>query len=126
MTILLSDHILSASGFSADENFRKVEQGVSGLTFFDRGYAGLPEPFVASAIADAALDKAFYALPRAAERRYTKLEKAVILSVAGALKNTPVDPAGERVLFILSTTKGNVFLLDPAEREGYEPEQVYL
>jgi 3-oxoacyl-[acyl-carrier-protein] synthase-1 len=125
MTTLLSDNILSALGFTTDENFRKVRQGVSGLTYF-AGRFGLPEPFVASAIDGEALDAAFYRLPRAAEKTYTKLEKAAILSVSEALKGTPIDPADDRVLFILSTTKGNVGLLDEAENGGYEPEQVYL
>ncbi|MDR1103544.1 MAG: beta-ketoacyl synthase [Tannerella sp.] len=126
MTTLLSDSIVSALGFTADENFRRVRDGVSGLTFFDGQQMGVSEPFVASAIDGAALDEAFYALPRTAEKRYTRLEKAVILSVADALKGRSIDPSGERVLFILSTTKGNVSLLDTAESEGCEPEQVYL
>ncbi|MDR1336046.1 MAG: beta-ketoacyl synthase [Tannerella sp.] len=128
MTILLSDNIVSALGFTTDENFRRVRDGVSGLTFFDGQETGVSGPFVASAIDGAALDEAFYALPRAAEKRYTRLEKAVILSVADALKGRSIDPSGERVLFILSTTKGNVSLLDTAESEGEgcEPGQVYL
>ncbi|MDR3268221.1 MAG: beta-ketoacyl synthase [Tannerella sp.] len=126
MTTLLNDNILSALGFTTDENFRKVKQGISGLTPF-AGRFDLPEPFVASAIDSQALETAFDSLPRVPEkRRYTRLEKAAIVSVAEALKGTPVDPAGDRVLFILSTTKGNVFLLDPAENNGYEPEQLYL
>ncbi|MDR2765238.1 MAG: beta-ketoacyl synthase [Tannerella sp.] len=126
MTTLLSDNIISALGFTTDENVRKVRDGVSGLLFFDGQETGVSEPFVASAIDGAALDSAFYTLPRATEKRYTRLEKAVILSVTNALKDLPTDPAGERVLFILSTTKGNVCLLDSTESEGYEPEQVYL
>jgi 3-oxoacyl-[acyl-carrier-protein] synthase-1 len=126
MTVLVSDNIVSALGFTTNENFRKVREGVSGLTFFDGQRMGVPEPFVASVIDDAALDSAFHTLPRAAEKRYTRLEKAAILSVADALNGLPIDPAGERVLFILSTTKGNVFLLDSAESEGYEPAQVCL
>ncbi|MDR2042654.1 MAG: beta-ketoacyl synthase [Tannerella sp.] len=126
MTTLLGDSIVSALGFTTDENFRKVRDGLSGLTFFDGRQWGVSEPFVASVIDDAALDRAFHALPRAAEKRYTRLEKAVILSVANALKDSPVDPSGEGALFILSTTKGNVFLLDPDESGNFEPVQVCL
>ncbi|MDR1456250.1 MAG: beta-ketoacyl synthase [Tannerella sp.] len=126
MTTLLSDNIVSALGFTADENFRKVREGASGLTFFDGPQMGVSEPFVASVIDGAALDGAFHALPRATEKRYTRLEKAVILSVANALKGVAVDPSSAGVLFILSTTKGNVFLLDPDDNDGYEPERVCL
>jgi 3-oxoacyl-[acyl-carrier-protein] synthase-1 len=126
MTTLLSDSIVSALGFTTDDNYRKVRDGVSGLTFFDGQRMGVSEPFVASAIDDAALDRAFHALPRATDKRYTRLEKAVILSIANALKGLPIDPTGEQVLFILSTTKGNIYLLDSDESENCEPLQVCL
>jgi 3-oxoacyl-[acyl-carrier-protein] synthase-1 len=42
------------------------------------------------------------------------------------LKGTGIDPADEQVLFVLSTTKGNIFLLQENEQRGYEPEQLYL
>jgi 3-oxoacyl-[acyl-carrier-protein] synthase-1 len=125
MTVLLSDNIVSALGFTTEENFRKVEQGISGLACCaDR--LDLPEPFVASVIDKDALEAAFHRLPQAQATRCTQLEKAAIVSVAEALKDTGIDPSGDRVLFILSTTKGNVFLLDPADSAGYESEQRYL
>lgn len=132
MTVLLSDHIVSGLGFTAEENYRNVKQGVCGLKFFaDR--CDIPEPFMASEIDDERLEEAFGELVAGASIvgdiaavNYTKLEKASIVSVAGALKNTAVDPADDRVLFILSTTKGNVFLLDENERAGYERDQIYL
>lgn len=125
MTTLLSDNIISALGFTAEENYRKAKQGVSGLSCFTDCF-DLPEPFVASIIDDVLLEQAFAALPPV-RKQYTKLEKAAILSVSEALKGVSFDPADERVLFILSSTKGNVFLLDLEEKKnGYEPEQVYL
>jgi 3-oxoacyl-[acyl-carrier-protein] synthase-1 len=96
------------------------------LTFFEGVYAGLPEPFVASAINDEALDAAFSGLSYRAAERYTKLEKAAIVSVADAVERTGLDPADDRVLFIFSSTKGNVHLLDAALHEAYEAERVYL
>ena len=57
---------------------------------------------------------------------YTFPEKAAILSISEALKDTGINPADEKVLFILSTTKGNVALLEPSRREAYEPERIYL
>jgi 3-oxoacyl-[acyl-carrier-protein] synthase-1 len=64
--------------------------------------------------------------PAPTKNQYTKLERAAILSVAEALKHTDINPADGQVLFILSTTKGNVFLLDSYPNEGYEPEQLFL
>ncbi|MDR2917264.1 MAG: beta-ketoacyl synthase [Tannerella sp.] len=136
MTILLNDNIISSLGFTAEENYRNVKQGVCGLQFFADRY-GLPEPLMASEIDDVRLNESFsgvyaersaigsWAQERSAVK-YSKLEKASIVSVAEALKDTDIDPLGERVLFILSTTKGNVFLLDENESEGYEREQLLL
>ena len=86
---------------------------------------------MASEIDDTALNAAFMEteteyIPSATKANYTKLEMAAIVSVAGALKTAAIDAADKRVLFIFSTTKGNVFLLDEHERFGYEAEQVFL
>lgn len=149
MTLLLSDNIISALGFTAEENYRNVKQGVCGLKFFADRYH-LPEPFMASEIDDARLNAAFDAVsseqsakikanPFVASARqegtkgaspakinYTKLEKAAIVSAADALKIANIDPSEAGVGFVLSTTKGNVFLLDENAQEGYEREQLYL
>ena len=132
MTVFIGDNIISALGFSSKENYNNVKKGVSGLKFFRDRY-DLPEPFMASEIDEARLNEAFEEslLVRIANTRqqginYTKLEKACIVSVADASKNAKIDLSDKRVLFILSTTKGNVFLLDENERCGYEHNQLYL
>jgi 3-oxoacyl-[acyl-carrier-protein] synthase-1 len=131
MTVWLGDNIISALGFTAEENYRNVKQGVSGLQLFADRY-GLPEPFMASEIDDDRLNSAFEKLsaasPADADREAfrTRLEKAAVVSVAGALKDTGIDPAGRNVLFVLATTKGNVFLLDENRPDGYEQNQLYL
>jgi 3-oxoacyl-[acyl-carrier-protein] synthase-1 len=133
MTVLLGDNIISALGFTAEENYGNVKRGVCGLKSFAGRY-DLPEPFVASEIDDDRLNEAFeeisalYAarLPVVAKPNYSRLEKASIVSVTEALKGTGVDPSDGNVLFVLSMTKGNVFLLDENERKGYELEQLYL
>ena len=130
MTVLLGDNIISALGFTSAENFVNVKNGVSGLKFFSDRY-DLPEPLMASEIDDARLNEAFEqyggGVPGKTQNiNYTKLEKACIVSIAEALKDAKIDLSSERVLFILSTTKGNVFLLDENEQCGYERNQLYL
>ena len=127
MTTLLGDNIISALGFTTEENFLSAKQGLSGLTYFT-DYLGLPEPFVAAAIDEERLDEKYQQLSGSgsASPKYTKLEKAAIVSISEALQSVQIDPADDRVLFILSSTKGNVFLLDANERDKYEPEQLYL
>ncbi|MDR2773741.1 MAG: beta-ketoacyl synthase [Tannerella sp.] len=147
MTILLGDNIISALGFTTEENYRNVKRGVSGLHFLADRYR-LPEPFMASEIDDVRLNGAFEKIllefsanagkdkngehPEASRMtpaghpNYSKLEKASIVSVAGALKGSGIDPSGRDVLFILSTTKGNIFLLNENGQEGYGQDQLYL
>ena len=130
MTVCTGDNVVSALGFTAEENYRNVKQGRTGLRLYRERF-GLPEPFMASEIDDTALNAAFVEteteyMPSATKANYTKLEMAAIVSVAGALKTAAIDAADKRVLFIFSTTKGNVYLLDEHERFGYEAEQVFL
>ena len=125
MTTLVSDNIISSLGLTTDENFDSVKQGNSGLAFFGH-YFDVPEPCVASMIDGKKLNETFRHLPNVSHQKYTFLEKAAILSISNALKTTEINPAHEKVLFILSTTKGNVFLLDPLLNKGYETERIYL
>jgi len=150
MTVFLGDNIISALGFTSEENYRNVKNCVSGLRFFADRY-DLPEPFMASEIDNELLDEAFSKLTQestfkseqedltescmsnsknvysaACGVKYSKMEKACIVSIADSLKDTGVAPSDKRVLFLLSTTKGNVFLLDENERQGYEHNQLYL
>ena len=129
---LVSDNIISSIGFTTDDNYRNVKQGTSGLCFYS-GNFDLPEAFVASMIDVEKLDDEFSRLqnqkPETGNQKpvnYTKLEKAAILSISEALKNTEINPCDEKVLFVLSTTKGNIFLLESFHRGYYELEQIYL
>ena len=64
----------------------------------------------------------------------TSLEKAAILSVVYANKEAQIDLSSERTIFILSTTKGNVDLLDmrlsdmryETSQISYLKSQIYL
>jgi 3-oxoacyl-[acyl-carrier-protein] synthase-1 len=56
---------------------------------------------------------------------YTPLEKAAILSVTQAAKESAIDLSDPSVLFILSSTKGNIYLLDEKE-PGFFRDHLYL
>ena len=147
MTIILSDNVISSLGFTTEENFKKVKNGVCGLQFFDERFK-IPEPFMASEIDEVRLDNTFkkvfsiYSniiekcnlddnikeelLRKRKNVNYTKLEKACIVSISNALEGTDIDSTDDGVNIILSTTKGNIFLLDENELNGYDREQLYL
>ncbi|MDR2119758.1 MAG: 3-oxoacyl-ACP synthase [Tannerella sp.] len=115
------DNIISSLGFTARENYESVKSGRSGIARHERW--GLPEPFMASLIDRERLNDSFASLRHCAND-YTPFEKAAILSVSDAAA-TRIDLSDPRVLFLLSTTKGNVHLLDENETRPH-PDAVYL
>jgi len=114
MITCVSHNIISPLGSTSSENYAAVKSGLSALRRYD-GLWRLPEPFFASL-----LDREAYA-----DDRHTIDEKIVIDSISKALESTDIDTTTTKVLFIISTTKGNVFLLDKREK-GYSQERVRL
>ena len=126
-TVIAASNIVSALGFTTDEVFDNVRQGRNGLRLLTDRF-DLPEPFMASEIDGARLDEAFARLqpPTLPDGAYTRFEQAAIVSAADALRLSGLDPTWWRIRFFLSTTKGNVHLLDPRETAGHSADQLYL
>lgn len=121
MIVKVADNIVSPLGFTSAENYLSVKEGKSMLNRYSN-FWDIPEPFVASLINRDLLDDAVGSL-RVDD--CTVFEKAVILSVSKALMQTNIDAGSDKVLFILSTTKGNVYLLDK-DVTGFPKERVLL
>ena len=113
------DNIISSLGFTTEENFSAVKNGISGLKHYDVGAFDLPEAFMASLIDRERLNDEFAAMQCVFATSLTSLEKAAILSVHNANEEAQIDLSNEKVLFILSTTKGNIDLLESEGR--YRP-----
>ena len=122
MIVSVADHIISPLGMTSEENYEAVKAGRSALRRYE-GLWNLPEAFTASLMDRKVVEDAFASLP--VEKEYTFFEKIVLLSASKAIERAGIDPSSERVLFILSTTKGNVFLLDKRET-GFPQERVLL
>lgn len=119
----VADNIISPLGLTTEENYRAVCDGRSALRRYE-GLWNLPEPFVASLLDRQVVESAFSAIAHndrsPVPQAYTFFEKMVILSVSTAAAQVPIDLASERVIFVLSTTKGNVHLL--AESDNWRPD----
>jgi 3-oxoacyl-[acyl-carrier-protein] synthase I len=103
---VVSDNIFSPLGTTTAENFSRLKAGVSAVRRHDRPeMAG--EPFYA-ALFDPAV---------ASGGPYTKFEQLLLASISEALETGDVDPRDPRTILILSTTKGNISLLE-AEAGG--------
>lgn len=122
MIVKLADNIVSPLGFTSEANYLAVKSGKSALRFYADKWNN-PEGFVASLLDRQAVESACE--PLRFTKAYTLLEKILILSVTDALQACDLDPTSERVLFILATTKGNVFLLDK-NRTAFPPQRVLL
>ncbi len=109
--IKIADNIISPLGFTTSENYQAVKEGRTGLRRYEH-FDDIPEPFTASLIDSSALDRRIHECGLCLQS-YTRFERMIILSVWQALQSTDIDVSSPRVLFLLSTTKGNVSLLDP-------------
>jgi len=114
MIVCAAHNIISPLGNTSAENYAAVKSGKSALRKYD-GLWRLPESFVASL-----LDRNAFT-----DERHTIDEQIVIASISKALEQTEIDVRSSKVLFIISTTKGNVFLLDKREK-GFTQERVRL
>jgi 3-oxoacyl-[acyl-carrier-protein] synthase-1 len=103
---VVSDSIISPLGAGTAENFRRLKENHTGVQSQDRpGMAG--EPFFASL---------FGAGEIRSEGDLTKFERLLVAATEDVLNIASVDPADPRTKLILSTTKGNISLLE----EGIE------
>jgi 3-oxoacyl-[acyl-carrier-protein] synthase-1 len=122
---VIGTNIISSLGFTTQENYAQVKRGVSGVKHYDSGMFDLPEGFMASLIDTKRLAEEFGKI--SAPNGFTNLEKAATLSVSYANQEAKIDLSSEKVIFILSTTKGNVQLLDKKGGRGpTAPTQIYL
>ncbi len=109
---IVSDNIYSPIGSTTAENFERVKQGVSGIKQHHNTDLA-DEPFYAS------LFEHQHSINHK-HLKYSKFERLLIASVNEALKDSNVDFTGENTLLIVSSTKGNISLLETS------PEAVEL
>ncbi|HTN05838.1 beta-ketoacyl-[acyl-carrier-protein] synthase family protein [Agriterribacter sp.] len=103
---IIADNIVSPIALTANENFDLLKAGVSGIQLHHTTIA--PEPFYAALFNE---DAGFTASVNNADA-YTKFERLLITSVQDALSLAPVDCAGKRTVLIISSTKGNISLIE--------------
>jgi 3-oxoacyl-[acyl-carrier-protein] synthase I len=115
---------VTSLGFTIDEQVQNLKNDITGVKkVTDRTLA--PEDFFASLVDDKKAEELFSHLGDST--RYTRFEKFCILSADMALRSIPkIKSDSDKTLFILSTTKGNIDLLETGKKHLFEPERVYL
>jgi 3-oxoacyl-[acyl-carrier-protein] synthase-1 len=102
---IVSDNIISPVGATSADNFAQLERSVSGVKRHDN--PGIfPEPFYAALFPDDHFT---------VDGIHTKFEQLLIASIRGALENADIDPGDKKTILIVSSTKGNISLLETGE-----------
>lgn len=122
---ITGDHLLTSLGSTTEDTLRAILSGQSGLRP-SAGWLPEEEEVVVSAVADALWKtEGEDGRLKNQESGLTRLEQMILFSVAKAAGGRALDDS--RTLFLLSTTKGNISLLDGAHGTGPEVNQaLYL
>lgn len=106
---MVADNVLSPIGKTTAGNFDQLKKNVSGVKK-QNNPAISPRSFFASLFNEGDI---------AIASGRTKFEQLLIDSISDALKNCDIDPKDKKTILIVSSTKGNISLL---ETEAYTPE----
>lgn len=115
MVYKIADNIYSPLGATTAENYQAVAKGDTVLSRHT-GMWHLPEPFCAQMFSEQ--QKADMQI-----EGYSCFEQMVIASMKAAISDAPFDVKTERTVFILSTTKGEIGLLDTEQRQEILPAE---
>lgn len=124
MVYCIANNISSPLGWTTDDNFGKIVKGMSMLGLHEHLW-GLEEPVMASLFEVGDIERR-YAEIKIKEELLTRFEKLVVISVSDVLAQTGIDLADKETILVLSTTKGNIELLDTAMDYGVSPERVRI
>lgn len=100
-----SDNIVSPIGLTTAQNFEQLKQNITGIKQHDDKVMS-DQPFQAALFND----ESFYS--NQSENNFTKFEKLLIASIEDALANSQVNATDNKTVLIISSTKGNVSLLE--------------
>ena len=127
---IISENILSSLGITADENAASLLLGKTGIRLQDDNFLS-PSPFPLSLADTTRINSGFEAIlaqykKKQSANAFTRLEKMLILSVSDALKSAPINIHDEKTILVLSTTKGNIDLLEDRYTGRFDHKRVYL
>ena len=120
---ITSDNIITPLGFSTLENAGNMLADKTGIRLNEDEKIA-PGPFYASLLETSMLQDQFATLDDPG--KFTRFEQLALLSVHSALSGAGIEPADPKTLFILSTTKGNIDILQKENERKFGKERVYL
>jgi len=117
---LSHNNIVSAYGFNSNSAITSIKNEVSSLELFKDKHI-LPNAFYASRINQNKLQKNYNKL--LPKESHTRLEQMLLVSLADTISKSNIELT-ERVGLIISTTKGNIDVLE--EHNSFSEERAYL
>jgi 3-oxoacyl-[acyl-carrier-protein] synthase-1 len=121
MAVFVASHnMISSLGLTSSENFEHLFANESGIRMVEPSHL-TPEKIPLSLVNRAQMES-FIEAHLTELKPYSDFDKLMILSAHLALKESKIDASSPETLFILSTTKGNVQLLE----EGTSSDQLFL
>jgi 3-oxoacyl-[acyl-carrier-protein] synthase-1 len=120
---ITAHNIISPLGFSTEDNYTNIKKGQTGIRQHSFP-TPLHESLFISKIEDTLIEEKF--LTNAKPGRYTKVEKLLILSINETIKQSGIDVKSQDFFIIVSTTKGNIDLLEEENKNVFPENRVYL
>lgn len=114
------NNIVSSYGFDSNSAISQIKNEVSGLALI-KDEKIIPQPFYSSMLNAAALEKEYLKLDSTI--KHTRLEKMLLVSLNAIIKASKL-PLTDRVGLIISTTKGNIDVLEA--ENPFSEERAYL
>ncbi len=114
------NNIVSSYGFDSASAIQNISDEITGLQLVD-DKSILPNPFYSSRIPPDKLQLKYQELHP--EENHTRLEKMLLVSLANTIAQSGLE-INERVGLIISTTKGNIDVLEA--KSNFPEERVYL
>jgi len=114
---IVSDNIVSPVGNTSADNFGNLAKGISGIKLQDDTTLSA-QPVYASLI-----NKQLF---NGKDNSYTKFEELLIASVKDALEKTEIKVDDKRTALVISSTKGNISLIESGKETKDLKERVSL
>ena len=112
---VVADNIFSPIGKNTADNIQAIKKGISGIQLQSPGISA--EPFYASL---------FNQDDKKEDKSKTFFEQIVYASAREAIQQTNVDPKDSKTGFILSSTKGNISLIENLPDNAFPHKRIAL
>jgi 3-oxoacyl-[acyl-carrier-protein] synthase I len=127
---IAAHNIVASMGFSTAEVMHRVESDATGFRRCD-DRSLTPSPVPLSLVDSQILEESFRTVltgrhPEFVPEQFTRLEKMFIVSVHDAFSLYGRDISGPETLLLISTTKGNIDLLEDSRKGFHDPGRIYL